>query len=451
MNQELKQNRIYYFFGAYLFLILGYSFNKGIFQHPAQLGFIVLAFLLLILPLFGKNIIKPSVAVGVETIVLLTALVSFILFYFFDGGIHFTRQAGFFNTNILKFLSLIVFSFYLLQFDLAGKNLFSAFIDHLSKHKFKYLIGLALIARLVTILYSPRPAIDVFWTLDSGADQFLQGKNPYALEWTFHNYLGEETINHKTIAYLPLTLVTTTFFKALFGDIRTVFVFSSFVIALAIYLMTKKFGYSSKMAELLTLTFLYSPLSLFVLEQTWVDVFALMFMFLFCLSLVYEYKKIPMFLFAAMLLVKQPMIGFAFFAPKLKYFNLKKIVLTIVIFAAAILPFFVWSPSDFIDDAVFDHLRRFDDPAWSLSISNLISSYLNLTVPTWFILGFLFSLYLGLMLKTSKSLVDFVYSGVLFLLGIFMFKRGFANYYHLISSGLLLVIVLELGKIKKYS
>jgi hypothetical protein len=401
--------------------------------------------LVLLLPLLKKSWLGFNFNSKPLNLLLVANLVSFILFYFFDQGIYLFSKQAYNNITLLKFIAVGLFFFYLVNFNLSGKNFFSAVILHLKKHKFIYLVVIALVLRLVVIFYSPTPSIDVFWFTDQGAERFIQGNNPYS-EVYFKVYQEPDYVND-VYSYWPSTILITSLFKAFFGDIRFTYVFAQLGAALIIYFLLKdKFKNSPLIPQLATLLFLYCPLSLFVIEQAWNESLSIFFLYLFSILISFNKAYIPFLIFGAFLAVKQLSLIFLVFLIRFKEINLKKYFLSLFTFVVILLPFFIWNSSDFINDTILHHIK-FEVPIYSLTFNSLAKIYFFNDIPLIIYSGLLLVLLLFLLIRKKRSLSGIIHLALIFLLALFLIKQGFANYYYSISGGIILLIVLELRKV----
>lgn len=444
-------NKLVYLIVAHLLILLGYSVNHGIFFHPAQLWLLSLGWLVLFLLLFKKNwlIFKFSKPLN---LLLAANFVSFILFYFFDGGIYLISKSAFDHLMFLKLVALFLFFLYLVDFNFKGKNFFSYVILHLAKHKFFYLVLLALILRLLIVFYSPNPIIDVMWASDGGVKALLSFSNPYSQEF-FNGYTPKDCLNFygnsdckiDKYPYFPACLLLAAVFKIIFGDLRFTYIFAVFGCAGIIYFLLKeKFPKQPLVPQLVSLLILYLPLGLFVLEQGWVDSLSVFLLYLFIFLILKEFRFLPYLVFGIFLATKQIMLIFLPFLFKLKAKEFKKLIFSLVVFLAIILPFTFWSYQDFVSD-VFIHQFEYEGGSHSLSFSTLNKFYFSDHLPYLFLAAILLIvLFLFLLVKMRKNLTGFIEAALVFLLAIFLLRRGFANYYDSVSAIIILLIALEL-------
>lgn len=446
MNEN--QLRFNYFIIAYVIILLAYAINSGLYYNQTQLWLLVSSWIILLLAFLRKPWLNLSFRVSPTVLLTIANLIGFILFYFFDNGIYLISIEALRSVIALKFLALFLFSFYLLSLNLEGKNFFSAILMHFSKHKFVYLIILAFCLRLMIIFYSPEPKIDVFWFIDGGAKAFLQGKNPYS-EVYFKVYEQPDYVNN-TYAFWPATILITTFFKAIFGDIRFTYLLAQFGVALIIYfLVKKKFNQSSVLTELLVLLFLYTPLSLFVIEQSWTESLSLFFLYFFALLIIIDKKYLPYLVFGVFLAIKQLSLVFLFFLTKFKDISFKKYLLACLMFIIILAPFVVWSYGDFIQDTIITIIYYASNkvPLYSLTFNTLYKINFYTDIPAFIFLPLLLTLLAFLFFRTERDLPGILHSSLMFLLALFLIKQGFLNYYYSIAGGIILLIILEIDKL----
>ena len=454
-KQLIKSNTLVYLALVYSFILIGYSFNKGLFSSPFQIIFLSLAWLIFFFSQLSISKKFFNFSFDLKVYLLCCNLLSFILFFVFDGPIYISIQSNK-NIFILKLVALILFSFYFWPFKFSGRNLFSFVYLHLKKRKFEYLIILAGILYLTTIFYSPKPNIDVYWFLDGGAKAIASGLNPYS-QIFFNNYdpkdcqfnYGIPNCQNDNYSYLPLTIFTSFIAKLFFGDVRFFSVISIFAAAAILYFIIKKiYQYQQDVAQLIVLLILYLPLSLFVVEQAWSEPLSILLIYLFALFFLLEKKSLAYLFFGLFLGVKQVSLVFFAFILKLKGFTFKNFVLVFLILAAVILPFFIWSPADFINDAVIHHVL-YKPPIHSLTFNTLSKIYFGRDLSSIIYLPPLIVLFGFLFFRKNKGdLAGLINSSLIFLFALFIIKQGFTNYYYSIICGIILLLTLELGRLK---
>lgn len=436
---------------AHIFIIIGYSVNWGIFNHFTQLIFLTLGLLLLIVGFVNPAQIKLNFDQSLINLLLVANSIGFILFYLIDRGNDISSVQASVSIMTLKAIALLLFVLYYFSFNFSGKNIFSAVLLHLSKFKFVYLVIVAIVLRMVVIFSSPQTQIDVYWLLKGAAGDLIQGQNPYAGD--YYNVYSEQgcQVLHQDInckndnfSYLPGTLVVITFFSFIFGDPRFTYIFSILGACLIIYhILSSKFKDQLEISQLIILLLLYLPLGLYVTEQAWVDQLSVFFLYLFVYLLINNFKYLPYIALGIFLSTKQSMFLFSPFLFKLQGLSLKKIVLTGVTVAIIVLPFFLWSPHDFIEDTLLAQWAH-NDAIHSLSWKSFMKlNFSDLSFYSYLSFAVVGALFVFLLRKSKRGVKNILHAGIIFVLGLFLAKRGFANYYHLISAILILLISLE--------
>jgi hypothetical protein len=106
------------------------------------------------------------------------------------------------------------------------------------------------------------------------------------------------------------------------------------------------------------------------------------------------------------------------------------------------LPFYFWSPNDFINDTIMHHLR-YQPTLYSLTINTIYKIHSQSDIPSMFPLGLVGVLCLYLVWKAPKNYFGVIHASLLVLLSLFVMKQGFPNYYYGISGGVEILIGLE--------
>lgn len=120
-------------------------------------------------------------------------------------------------------------------------------------------------------LVSPKPWIDVWYSNSAAVDHFLSGRNPYSEKY-LDIYSGKYGYG-AGFFYLPGTLFWSAPFKVLLGDIRFALVFANWMTAAALFYWARpgRPARQSLVPALAALLWLSFPVTLFVIEQAWVD------------------------------------------------------------------------------------------------------------------------------------------------------------------------------------
>lgn len=128
-------------------------------------------------------------------------------------------------------------------------------------------IAMLLAAQFATLVASPHPRIDVVTMLREAMDVMLSGHNPYVATYT--DIYG--TGSPPPVTYFPGVFWLLLPFHVWPGDFRAAYVAGSGLTALGLYRLARDEGHDGGVARLWALAWLSFPVSLFVLEQGWVE------------------------------------------------------------------------------------------------------------------------------------------------------------------------------------
>lgn len=405
----------------YILLVGGYSFSHG-FYTLSSILLLLLGFVSFTYSLFSQSPIKIKILGNTTTFVLfISYLFSFLLY----GGIYQEND----NLKILSiFISQIVLGLIILYInsgDLRKRNLFII------------IFGVSILLRILMIISSPDPYIDVYDFLKYGALGLASGQNPYSI--LYHHFYNGVTPDY--YFYLPGAIVLTLPFVLFLGDPRYSIVFFEILAAFILY---KLFG--GKKGQVAALLLLGNPMSLYILEQSYIEPIILG---LLCI-LAYFWSKRKYVWVGAMLgiiiAVKQYLFILPLLLLKIKLDNRSKSYLLaslILAFIIIIGPFLLWNPKDFIHDVVglqldgppryegltvFSFLRDQFNIAYSKIVSSIIIGGVGLLI----------------MFRKIRSIDSTYLYFSYFLLVFFLFNKwAFVNYYYLISQIFILSLVID--------
>jgi hypothetical protein len=229
-------------------------------------------------------------------------------------------------------------------------------------------LTIGFMARALVIRASPEPVIDVYNLLRDSADFILQGKNPYANDYhspyhterakSFDLYYPEHPVRvpgYPPLAYLLCTIPR--FFRA---DIRWVHAAADMLAALALFLIALR--RLRPLAGLLAASlYLHLPGTAFVVERAWIEPFLVgLFGIGFWLveSPATKSRVMGHVLLGIAFTGKQ--YGLPIYLPFAWAYRRQWRYLLAGLGAglAVILPFFLWSPRDFVDIVVTQHLTK---------------------------------------------------------------------------------------------
>lgn len=425
---------------VYMLLLMGYVPSKGFYSLSGLVALVLALFALLFLRTgISFTATQNNFVYALSSCALLSSIFSLVYY----GGIYQRPGHEAYVSKILLFIVIFLFASYFMK-----PAKISDFFEALLKSRFLSLVSIAVLLRVLLLISSPNPWIDVFHFLNYGAKALVMGKNPYSIIYphiyinVFPNYYG----------YLPGTLILTLPAALIFNDVRYTFVLAEILSALFLF----KLGIRSvggrkdtvvddvaanrSIIELLPLIYLFNPISLFILEQAWIEPLMVLFLVLFAY---YFYatevgRGVTSALFGILLTIKQYLICAPLFLFKFKRFGMKYFLVSLGVALVIVLPFLVWNPGDFIHDVFIFHYAnppRYD----ALTLNSLVHSYFGFDIPAILVLPVVVLVVLVLFFTQSDDLSGFVSSIVILLLAVFLLsKQAFANYYYFLSSCLIL-------------
>jgi uncharacterized membrane protein len=279
----------------------------------------------------------------------------------------------------------------------------------------------------LTLYYSPSPHIDVFHSNRLAVQFFLKGLNPYS---EIYPDIYEHSYDyHPGFLYWPGALLLQTLSQVLFHDIRAVlilaWVFASFFLP------------NRKHSILLWITI---PFLAFAFEQAWLDP---LIIFGAAIAL-YAIEKEKLFLWALAVVISASVkqYGFMIGLFSMLYLMLEKgasrlirpVIGVFFGFALVMLPFLLWSPQDFLNQTVFNHVGAQVRP----DALNFTAFWLRLTGDTLSPITQLIAVIFGCMVATVHVLKNRSRRGVrvipeawaiFFGFSVLFGKFAFCNYY----------------------
>jgi hypothetical protein len=306
----------------------------------------------------------------------------------------------------------------------------------------------ALVYYLVSLVLDPSPGIDVFVANNMGIDYLSKGLNPYAQ--FYPEALSGGRGYRPGFLYWPGTLYLEGLSRLLFGDIR--------VVLTLLWWCAPFFFRSSTDAERdlrLKAAWWFLPFLNFCLENAWIDP-----ILAFCAAgLVYGISKKKLWVMALTIglaaSVKQYggllgafAIPYLFFTEEKKGGVIKLILFSGLVFSLLMLPFLAWDLHAFVDMTLKSHLdatTRLDAlnfTAWWITVTN--GTFSNRAQGIMTLIGFALGIY-HLFRNSKKNGLRTLPEAwaITFGFSIVFGKFGFANYYWLWISFLILALVLE--------
>ncbi len=341
--------------------------------------------------------------------------------------------------NALLLTIIPILLFFILSSLLTNNKILNIF-------KFIVIIALGISLRYVSMI-SPT-GNDVFWVSQGAVEQFLLGNNPYEATFYVPNNPAWEGIPLVLMTYFPGTIYFETPFYLIFGDVRTAVLFADVGISLLLYFIIRKTKEDYGRAAT-SFYFLVTSLT-FVIHNSIFDYRVTdgltdpIMTFLLLLSIFLVINK-KMFMAAAIIgfAIATRQFAILFFIPILIMWfrtgisnNYKSIVVSIIVFTIVVIPFYLWSPQDFIKDTingvgnqqVGPSLGR---PQWNMSIPAQLSAFdiiLDNTSIRIIQIGAIFGLILFMWKKLGNiQNVLIVFTGVY---AIFLSFNNFTQYFY---------------------
>jgi len=241
--------------------------------------------------------------------------------------------------------------------------------------------------RAATLYSSPDPVVDVFSLLRDGADHMIAGHNPYTSDIVSPygtanaaRFEVTEPPDPRPAGYPPLPLLLAMAPRALGSDVRWANVAADGVAGLAILLV----GYRRRSAIglLAAATYLHLPRTPFIIEQAWYEPMIAALLGLGLVLAEYEgtRRTLGYVLLGLGLTAKQfglPLLMPLAIAHRRQW---KLILLGLIVGGLVILPWFLWSPRDFLDIVIFKHLAR-PPQAHSITVGSFLFNEFGATVP----------------------------------------------------------------------
>ncbi len=432
MKLEAKLN---FLLVIYSLLLMGYLFTFGTYSWQGVL-IIILCLLLWLafhfdIKIFNPLNLNPKYVSYLVLITFIGLSAIFLQPTLREPGI-LSRPANFLTTLIIMNIAF-TFSFFL--------ALFMPFIKNL-KSFFYLLIFLSLLLRVLIIAASPNPRIDTYDIVKLGAEGLLMGENPYRKMYI--PIYKDEVPNYFT--YGPSIVLISLPSVILFKDQRYLFGIAEIATAILIYKLLKSSRLASiqNLAEYISLIYLFNPVSLFIILRAWIDVVLIfILMLMFYISIKLKKENIGLTLLGLAISTKQTMLFLFVFFIKYLLKNYKLLLIPSITALLLVLPFIIASPSDFIGDTVIRFIK-YPNRHDSLTINSLFYALTGKDIPNLlFVLIWIFAGFI-LIKRQGKSIIGSFSSGMiwLFIFYIFNGKQGFVNYYHFISSLLIVYISL---------
>ncbi len=320
---------------------------------------------------------------------------------------------------------------------------------HLSwKPLFTAAILAALVFRIGMLFASPSPRIDVFADLQESAQHLLQGRNPYASP--VRDVYGSAEPVLQGLVYPPSVFYFHVFAYVLTHDVRAASIAAEAVAAWGLWLLTR--GQTQRRRQLAVLLLLSQPVSLFVLEQAWIDPLILAVLAVCLLFQERSAHRASAAAFGILLSMKQYMV---FLFPQ--WFLLgrrrngwtpRSVVADLLVAGGAalltFLPFLLWDPRALWENGILYNLR-FGISANTLNWAAFLYDQFNIVIGSTasLFVGFIASVASLVAFRSLQPRIAFLYASSITLFALFLLgARAYCNYYYLVSGLLLFLLCL---------
>jgi hypothetical protein len=235
-------------------------------------------------------------------------------------------------------------------------------------------LGVYALAGASVITRSPEPRVDVFELQQDGARAFEAGHDPYAsvvpnpyTKEETRLFFGDDRTELREYPYPPMSLLVTTLGHWLGGDVRWTLVAAQIGIAWLLVALARGAGHDARVSHAIATVHLLHPRGLFMLEQAWTD--SLLACVFLLLLLVLQRQRTRWFGIVLGLFVATKQYSVIALALIVRDGRIRRSAWfeALAVVAAVTLPFFLWSPVDFVGDVVLFQLRQpFRDDALSV-------------------------------------------------------------------------------------
>lgn len=302
-------------------------------------------------------------------------------------------------------------------------------------------------ARFIVPFASPEPFIDVFWINSWAVNDFLHGKNPYSQVYPdiYKGHYGYQP----GFTYWPTYLLAATLPGALNLDLRFLNILSDLSFAALLFWFSMRSKFTLKMAWPLALIWLAMPVSLFIIEQAWIDPFMLVLAAGSILA--FRFRRLDLAALLGGLTMSSKQYGFI--VPALLTVAILgsmgwKSALRFCLIAGAtisliMIPFIMWDFSGFYKNTV-QILMLIPMRVDSLTIPAFFVNSFGYEIPGILLLGAYMAVFIACLCKVWRfpktSSICFVATfcyGFLFLMG----KQASANYYAIVLGLALLALI----------
>jgi hypothetical protein len=320
----------------------------------------------------------------------------------------------------------------------------------IARRRFAALILLAVALRVLILLSSPSPKIDVFISQGAAGAGLLEGKNVYTMKLASPYEPGRLIPN---FGYPPSVIYCNCISWELFKDVRAVWVICDVLAALLLYFLARRFNPGEKgarLCQLLPLTFLFLPRSLFVIEQSWTEPLVVVSLAGFVLAAASGRSPgLTGALLGLWLSGKQYVVLAIPMVLKLRRWRAATWICAVAVGLALVLPFAIWDFHAMMEN-IFSFFVKSEGRPDALSLYGLLLA-LEIRLPPavtgWAVAGLWIGGIAWFTWKMPRNLPGMLFATAgmwifFFLLG----KQAFMNYSYLVAFTLLLAVAASPGR-----
>lgn len=306
--------------------------------------------------------------------------------------------------------------------------------------RFGALVALAVVMRILMLFSSPAPQIDVFVSQTCAGRGLIDGWNIYAMNGMPSPYVQGETFWH--FAYPPLVVYCNTLSWMLFKDVRGMWILCDLIAAAMLYRLARRSRPEGRaFAELLALAWLFTPRSLFVIEQSWTEPLVIVTMAAFALAVAAGRGPVATgAAFGLWLSSKQYVLLAVPLVARLRRLPLRAWAAALALGLALALPFMIWNFEGLLNNLLLFFLKSDPRPD-SNSLFGLLYALTERQLPWALVLLYWLGALAWFTWRMPRNLPGLLFSTAgLWLFFFLMGKQAFMNYFHLIGFTLLLAV-----------
>ena len=279
------------------------------------------------------------------------------------------------------------------------------------------------VLRIAPVVIWPEPPIDVFVWMREAPQVLLEGRNPYVPANMSQGALA---------VYPPLPILMTAPFALGGLDVRYANVVCDLLAALVLYCTARRMN-GPVLGALVAGTYLHLPGVPFLFKYAWFEPM-LALLLAGGLFLARKGNRLGHLLLGLGLTGKQ--FGLPLFLPLWRALRGQRRPFLLGVglaTALVILPFFLWSPADFLNGVLYLHLAIGPDLD-SLTLRSAAYHLLGLTIPGWFAAGATLGLTCWVSWRAPVTRNGLgLWLGTVLLTFCLLFVKGYFNYFYLCS------------------